>query len=216
MTAIKICGLKHYHEILWANQLKIDYVGLVFASSIRQIQPEKAKNITRILSPQIKKVGVFVNYPLVEIKKIITYCNLDIVQLHGEESPEYCQQLELPIWKAIRVKNEKSLQILSEYDVEGFVLDAYHPQQHGGCGISFDWSILHENISKHRIILAGGLNPVNITQALQKTVPYAIDVSSGVEFNGHKNYQKMLTLVKKVRDYDAISKQKNRSKSHHS
>lgn len=207
MTAIKICGLRSEQEISWANQLRLEYIGLVFAPSSRRIAPEQAQIITRKLSPRIKKVGVFVNCPREELHAVIRFCALDVVQLHGDESPDYCRAVDIPVWKAIRVKNPGSLAVLNDYQVEAFVLDAYHPDHRGGSGRNFDWSLLNSDLrNNHRIILAGGLNPANVAEALNQVHPYAVDVSSGVEMNGRKNRSKMTSLVKKVREYDATGK----------
>ncbi len=202
MTAIKICGLKHQQDILWANKLQIAYAGFVFAESSRKVSPDWVKEAAANLSPAIKKVGVFVNHPLNELKEIASYCHLDIVQLHGEESPDYCLKAGPVVWKALRIKDKDSLKAMTKYHVDGFVVDRYHPVSYGGTGMAFDWDLLHSVSMQHKIILAGGLNEENVQKAIIKVRPFAVDVSSGVEEDGSKDFNKMLHFVEKVREYD--------------
>ncbi|TCO73803.1 phosphoribosylanthranilate isomerase [Marinisporobacter balticus] len=199
MAKIKICGLKREEDILYANALKPDYVGFVFAKSTRQIDMDTAKELISKLDKSIKTVGVFLNHSVYEVNKIEKFCNLDILQFHGEEPPEFCHSYEKEVWKAFRIKDENSLKALEAYKIDGCLLDTFVKGAHGGTGKIFNWEMI-ANISKNKfIILAGGLTPDNVEDAIKIVKPQIVDVSSGVEVEGTKNFEKMKKLIEKVR-----------------
>ncbi len=199
LSKIKICGLKREEDIEYANKLQPDYVGFVFAKSKRQVDMYQAKELIENLDKNIKKVGVFLNHSYEEIKQITVFCNLDIIQLHGDENPDFCNQFGQKVWKAFRIKEKSSLNELEKYDVDGYLLDTYIIGDYGGTGESFNWNIV-TNLSKDRfIILAGGLTADNIKKAIMTTNPQVVDVSSGVETEGVKSYFKMKELIENVR-----------------
>jgi len=202
MTKIKICGLKREEDINYINEALPDYVGFVFAKSKREVTKVRAKELIDRLDSRVKKVGVFVNRSLEEVNEIADYCNLDVVQLHGEESPDYCQKIEKETWKALRVKDEDSLERVKEYEgkVELFLLDAYDKNAHGGTGKKFNWDLLETLPKKFQIALAGGLNGGNIEEAIKITTPKIVDISSGVEVDGNKDEALIKKVVKKVRN----------------
>lgn len=202
MTKVKICGLKRQEDIEFANRVKPDYVGFVFAKSSRQVDQHRAKKLIMALDPSIKKVGVFLNAPREEVIKIATHCQLDILQLHGDEDPTYCKGFDFPIWKAFRVKNKESLKELVNYKVDGVLLDTYVKGQYGGTGQTFNWGLVPAISNARFTILAGGLTTTNIVEAIVTANPTVVDVSGGVESNGVKDYEKMKVLIEKVRGLD--------------
>jgi len=186
---VKICGITTLRAALAAAHAGADALGFVFAPSPRQISPQEAKKLIQALPPFIIKVGVFVNLPLKEVEDIASYCNLDFIQLHGSEPPEYCRLLRQKhrIIKAFQVKNGVSEALIDTYSVDAVLLDTYSPSRAGGTGKSFDW-ILAQNLKlAPPLILSGGLTPENVREAIALVKPYAVDVSSGVETNGKKD-----------------------------
>ncbi|SNS81529.1 phosphoribosylanthranilate isomerase [Anaerovirgula multivorans] len=199
MTRIKICGLTREEDIAYVNELKPDYVGFVFATSKRQITPKKAIKLIEKLDRRIKKVGVFVNPSMEEARRIAEACDLDVLQFHGEEKPEDIIGLPRETWKSFRIKNQESFQELEAYSVGGYLLDTYVKGQQGGTGKAFDWNI-DSDINKNKmIILAGGLSSENVEEAVEKMKPHVVDVSSGVETDGCKDFEKIKKFIEKVR-----------------
>lgn len=199
MTKVKICGLKRREDILAVNKLKPDYVGFVFAKSKRQIDKYKAKELIYELDKSIKTVGVFLNHPYEAVKEIAEYCNLDIIQLHGDESSQYCSLFRKDLWKAFRIKNENCLRNLDSYNANGYLLDTYVKGEYGGTGEVFNWEIASKAGQERFIILAGGLSNENVEEAIKTAKPTVVDVSSGVETDGYKDFYKIKKFIEKVR-----------------
>lgn len=200
MTKVKICGLKQEEEIEFANQLQPEYVGLVFANSSRQINLEQARGLLKNLNRKIKKVGVFVNMDKQEVVHIANSCRLDVLQFHGDETPDYCNRFEQEVWKAFQIKNEESFMRIEQYAVDGYLLDSYMEGQVGGSGKTFPWELV-QNLNRVKLLItAGGLNADNVEEAIGIMKPHVVDVSSGVEVNGKKDYEKMKLFIKKVRE----------------
>ena len=199
MTRVKICGLQCRGDAEIINVLKPDYAGFIFCPSKRQVEIGKAKKMCALLSPDIKKVGVFVNQDRRDIERIAGECGLDVVQLHGDETPEQCRYDGCEVWKAVRIRGKDSLEAINAYSVDRFLLDAYSDSAYGGMGKVFNWDILSNYAGKSDIVLAGGLNSSNIEKAIAAVAPYAVDVSSGVETGGKKDFDKVNELIKKVR-----------------
>ena len=164
-VAVKICGITNQEDASLAVELGADALGFIFADSPRQITPQKARHIIRTVPSLVKKIGVFVDEVPTAIKKIIGYCGLDLVQLHGKETPNLCQELMPHTIKAFRINNEASLQAIQKYQgkVKALLLDTYSRNKAGGTGNTFDWRIA-VNIKNLGIpiILAGGLSPAKI------------------------------------------------------
>lgn len=201
MVKVKICGLTREEDIHFVNSERPEYVGFVFAKSKRQVNRDMAKRLIRLLNKEIKAVGVFVNSTMDEVNDIANYCQLDIIQLHGDETPQMCKKASCEVWKAFPIQNEQSFQQLEKYQVDGYLLDAYDQNQFGGTGAVFDWN-LFKNISiEKQIILAGGITPDNVEQAIVLSNAQIIDVSSGVETNGVKDIHKIKTLLERVRKF---------------
>lgn len=195
-TQVKICGIKTRQEIECVNQFPVQYMGFIFAPSKRQITPELASELRKQVREDILVVGVFVNESLERIEEIIKKCELDIVQLHGEESVEFCTKVSSKVWKSISIKNEKCLKSIEHYApvVDGLLLDTYSKEMKGGTGKAFNWALV-SNLSKtYPIILAGGLTPHNIREAIDTVHPQIVDVNSGVETELVKDWVKISQL----------------------
>ena len=183
MVKVKICGITSLQDALTAVEAGADALGFVFYSaSSRHISPEQAAEIIRNLPPFVQTVGLFVNEDLSTVNSITDRCGLDVVQLHGEETPGYCGSIRRRVIKAFRVKDITTLEALLQYQVAGYLLDAWSPTAHGGTGQTFNWEIAAEAVQTGRnIILAGGLTPENVSESIRQVHPYGVDVSSGVE-----------------------------------
>lgn len=203
-TKIKICGLTKIEQAVEIAELGVDALGFIlYPPSPRYIEPAGITKILRSLPPLVKTVGVFVNEPVESLKTIMSDTGLELAQLSGDESPEYCQTLtEMGIrWiKAIRVKDRSSLDLMEAYPSSDFLVDAWSKTEYGGTGETFDWNLLKELTGNYRIILAGGLNEKNVGAAVEKVNPYAVDLSSGVEIEpGVKSIEKVRALIKSLR-----------------
>ena len=175
-------------------------LGFVFAPSKRQIRPEQAAAISREV-PGIAKVGVFVDAGLEQVKHIAALCKLDYVQLHGQESPEYCRRLGLPVIKAFRFTAGCTEQLMNSYEAEFALLDSFSPGQSGGTGKVFDWlqaQAVCRGINMP-LLAAGGLNAGNVAGAVSILQPAGVDVSGGVETNGVKDVDKIHQFIQAVR-----------------
>lgn len=200
MVRVKVCGLTSYDDAIMAEELGADALGFIFADSKRRITPEAARGIIAKLPPFVHKVGVFVDEDIETVLDIIKSCSLTAVQLHGNETARECGMLPVPVIKSFRVGPDFDIDIVKEYDVAAFLLDTYDPHVHGGTGKVFDWSVAKQVSSLGRLVLSGGLNPDNITEAVKTIHPYAVDVCSGVESSpGKKDQEKLKEFIKKAR-----------------
>ncbi|MGI9862196.1 phosphoribosylanthranilate isomerase [Moorella naiadis] len=200
MVRVKICGIRDWEEARMVLDAGVDTLGFVFARSPRQIKPEAAREIITRLPPFTTTVGVFVNEPRYSLMEIAFFCRLDVLQLHGDEPPEYCHGLSQRLIKAVRVQNAASLKGLEAYqEVQGVLLDAYVPGQAGGTGTTFNWELAQTVPTAGKpIILAGGLTPENVAAAIRLVRPYAVDVSSGVETGGRKDPARITAFLAAV------------------
>ena len=202
MVEVKICGITRFEDVDYLNELKPEYAGFVFAESKRQITKEAAKMLIDRLDKNIKKVGVFVDEEIEKVKEIAEYCDLDIIQLHGNESTEYSAAFKQIIWKAVRVADEKSLEDIKKYQPQVILLDTYKKDQVGGTGSAFDWNIAKNIGEKYFVVLAGGLSLGNVISAIETVKPQIVDTSSGVETDGIKDFTKIKIFIEKVREYN--------------
>jgi phosphoribosylanthranilate isomerase len=198
---VKICGITNLRDALTAAEMGADAVGFVFYSqSPRSVSPKEVKDIIRQLPPFLTTVGVFANQEENEIRQALDDSGIDIIQLQGDEPPDLCVRLGYRVIKAIRVRDHKSINEMISYRVRAFVLDAYHEDQLGGTGQSFDWSLAVQAKKFGQIILAGGLTPENVVQAIQLVTPCGVDVSSGVEHRvGQKDPDKIKRFIKSAK-----------------
>lgn len=198
MTRIKLCGLSRKCDIEWANELKPDYIGFVFAKkSRRYVDYEKAKELRAALDKDIESVGVFVNEDIENILYLLNEDIINIVQLHGSEDDEYIARLRRKtnntIFQAFRIDTIDDIMRANSSKADMVLLDSGQ----GGTGTSFDWSLLGE--MKREYILAGGLDSNNLSMLLSGYQPYGVDVSSGIESDGYKDKGKMTAFVTAVR-----------------
>jgi len=198
IVKVKICGITNYKDAAAAVDMGADILGFNFyPKSPRYIAPEEVVKIINKLPAFVDIAGVFVNDSLEHIRKIMRQCQLNWVQLHGDENPEFCQSLvSVKTMKALRIKEKKDIQQAENYFTDAILLDAYSPEKYGGTGISFDWNVIG-HIGK-RIFLAGGINPDNVEAAVELGV-YGIDVCSGIESEpGKKDHKKMKKLFENI------------------
>lgn len=203
MTRVKICGITSLEDALTAVEAGADALGFVFfKESPRHIFPEQASRIIEQLPPFVQLVGLFVNEQAATVNEVVDLCRLDLVQLHGDESDEFCQQIRRRVLKAFRVRSLTCLDPIRDYPVAGYLLDTFSPSFYGGTGLSFNWEIAAEAVKRHqRIILAGGLTPDNVAEAIRQVRPYGVDVSSGVESApGKKDHQKVREFIRTAKE----------------
>jgi phosphoribosylanthranilate isomerase len=202
MTKIKICGIKTLPNALAAIDAGADYLGFNFyPKSVRFIETDTCAKITFILKrehPEIQLVGVFVNSPMDEIKHILKTCSLDLAQLHGDESSEMLNALDGKAFKAFRGVPQKVNGFARE-QAPALLVDAAVKGAYGGTGVTADWSAAAKLAKRYPLLLAGGLNPENVAQAVRRVKPWGVDVASGVEANpGEKDAGRMKAFVKAV------------------
>ena len=200
MTRIKICGITRVEDALAAAHCGADAIGLVFYErSPRHVGIAQAAQLAAALPPFITVVGLFVNAEAVFVREALAQVPLDLLQFHGDESPEYCAQFGKPYIKAIRVKaGVDLLQCASDFrGAKGLLLDAYMEGVPGGTGATFDWTLIPKDLPLP-VILSGGLDAENIAAGIEQVRPYAVDVSSGVEASKGINTQKGIKDAAKV------------------
>jgi len=201
MVRVKICGITSLEDALQAVQAGADALGFVFhGKSPRNLAPDMATSIIGGLPPFVQVVGLFVNSDAGFVNDTADRCRLDLVQLHGDEPPEYCERIRRRVIKAFRVRDSSSLDPIRDYRVAGILLDAYSPGAFGGTGLSFKWELAGNAKERGPLILAGGLTPENIREAVEIVAPYAVDVSSGVESSpGKKDHEKVREFIKRAK-----------------
>ncbi len=211
-TRIKMCGTTTLQDAQAAVELGVDALGFIFAErSPRAVRPATALEIVSHIPPFVGKIGVFVNKAQKEIEEIIHYLGLTGVQLHGDEDPDFCRNIarsvpSCAVLKAFRIGQHTQIGDIAPYNgaVQGFVLDSFVQNQEGGTGHTFDWNILKRLDLQIPFLLAGGLNPDNIADALENVSPFGVDVNSGVEdAPGRKNHELLRRFVDGVSQADA-------------
>lgn len=199
---VKICGITTLTDALAAVDAGADALGFIFfEGSPRYIAPSVALEIINKIPPFVTKVGVFVDEASERVKNIIRDCGLNVVQLHGTETRSFCSVFPIPVIKAFRIKDPDSLKIIPEYPVAAYLLDSYVAGQLGGTGAKFNWDLAIEAKTFGRpIVLAGGLTPENVMEAVGSVRPYGIDVSSGVESKpGQKDHKKLREFIQRAK-----------------
>ena len=201
---VKVCGITSYEDAEMALAQGVDALGFnFFPPSPRYIRPEVAHSIIRRIPPFVVTVGLFVNVAAPdEVSETARGAGVQVIQLHGDESPEYCIALaEWPLIKALRIGTGDIPENLEEYPVQGFLLDVKDDVLFGGTGKSFDWSLAGSIRRIRPMILAGGLRPDNVREAIRMVKPYAVDVCSGVESApGKKDARKLIEFMNEVRN----------------
>ncbi|MCF8720495.1 phosphoribosylanthranilate isomerase [Nitrospina gracilis] len=198
---VKVCGMTSLEDARHAVECGADAVGFIFyKKSPRAVTVKQAKAITDKLPPFVQRVGVFVNETAEVIERTVKACGLDVVQLHGDETPAFCKRIAGKVVKAVRVKDAASVKDLSRYAVSAFLLDAYKEGEWGGTGERFNWNLVKQARKHGPVILAGGLDPENVAEGIRVCRPYGVDVCSGVESKpGKKNKKKVREFIEAVR-----------------
>ncbi len=183
-TRIKVCGMREMAEVAAVVAAGVDAIGLIFVKqSPRYIDPDRARDIVKSLPPFVDAVGVFVDQEAAAVNEIARYCGLSKVQLHGAESPAYCAEMICRVMKVFRVRESTTREDLAPYAevVSGFLFDTFHEKAVGGTGQTFDWGLLEKLSPPRPVVLAGGLTPENVGEAVRQARPFAVDLNSGVE-----------------------------------
>ena len=200
-TRIKICGIKHLDDALKAVECGADAIGLIFVEkSPRYVSLTEARVIAESMPPFVTVVGLFMNASAETVREALKVVPLNLLQFHGEESPEFCDQFEVPYIKVLRMRdNANIVAFAQDYpNAAGILLDSYHKGAGGGTGQSFDWDLIPDDVPLP-LILAGGLNSENVASAIEAVKPYAVDVSSGVESEpAVKDHKKIEQFIKEV------------------
>jgi phosphoribosylanthranilate isomerase len=201
-TRIKVCGITCQEDARAAVAAGADGLGFIFVpQSPRLVRPEMVRAITVSLPPFVDSVGVFRDEEIEVVQEIIHYCKLSLVQLHGSESPEYCRNVSCRVIKSFALQPETENEELAAYAdaVSGFLLDTYHKDMAGGTGLTFDWNLVAQVKPPGPVILAGGLSPENVGEAIRQVKPFAVDVNSGVEYQpGRKDTDKLRSFASEV------------------
>jgi phosphoribosylanthranilate isomerase len=202
MVKVKVCGIKRLEDAVLAVELGADFIGLNFwPGTKRVLELKDAQKIAQAIKGRAEIVGVFVNQPLEQVKELAKAVGLDWVQLHGEETPEYCGQIPVPLIKALRLGSKDDLNIMDSYRKVVWLIDS-KTKGYGGSGISPNWALAQKAKAKAgEIILAGGLNPENIAAAITTIQPWAVDVASGVETSpGVKDAEKLKKIFEAIKN----------------
>ena len=216
MTRVKICGIKEKAHALGASRAGADFIGLVMAPSPRQVTVAQAQEIVGVIREQhdpVEVVGVFVNMPAPAVNRIARACNLDWVQLSGTETWAYCQMIDRPLIKVVHVEAGQSPEEVRDRLAQGdqalsqqehrYLLDSRLGDRYGGTGITFDWGLAGEVAREFPLIIAGGLTPENVGEAIKTAAPLGVDISSGVEVDGVKSAVRIKAFIEAVRRADA-------------
>jgi phosphoribosylanthranilate isomerase len=208
-TRIKVCGMRELAEVAGVVAAGVDAIGLIFVEqSPRYIDPERAREIVASLPPFVDAVGVFVDQEAAAVNEIVRYCGLTMVQLHGAESPAYCAEIACRVMKVFRVRESLTAEDLAPYadEVSAFLFDTFQEKVAGGTGQTFAWSLLEKLASPRPVVLAGGLTPENVGEAVRQARPFAVDLNSGVEFApGRKDLAKVRAAIAQVAAADAAA-----------
>jgi phosphoribosylanthranilate isomerase len=208
---VKICGISREDHAEAVAESGADFIGFMFVTeSRRRVEPWTARMLTeraKAINPEIRAVGVFLDASIERIRAVHDDAGFDLVQFHGNASAEWLEELSMPVWLTARVAPETSIATIESSfleasrsgHVEALMLDAYHPTQAGGTGTLADWGAATEIAKRHPLILAGGLSPENVADAIAQVRPRGVDVSSGVECDGMKDSELIAAFVKSAR-----------------
>jgi len=202
MTEIKICGITDLDDALAACGAGVDAVGFIFyLKSPRYISPRQAREIISALPRGVAKVGVFVNDDPERIEEIAAICGLDLIQLHGDETPAYCRRFPASmVIKAFSPRSADDLKGVGNYQVRAILVDAFAPGLYGGTGNTSNWELARTIGERYSLILSGGLNSANIEEAIAAVSPDAVDINSGVEsVPGRKDHDKIRKIIEMIR-----------------
>lgn len=197
---VKFCGIRREEDVQFINMLPPDYMGMILSAGFRRtISMKAAKKLLLQKSELVQAVGVFVDETVETILSAVELLHLDVIQLHGTESPELVMQLQektkLPVWKAVRVRNKRDLQAVAALQADQVILEGDTKDAVGGTGICADWELLSQRTWNKPFFLAGGLKPENIMEAISVVHPTGLDLSSGIEIDGVKSFEKMKQVI---------------------
>ena len=200
MTRVKICGITSLNDAEISLEAGAHALGFIFyRKSQRYIEPSDAAPIVESLGPFVTTVGVFVDETPMKVAEVVRVTGIGAIQLHGSENPAEFSGIPAKIIRGLRIRDTFDLRVLDKYRVNAFLLDTYVPGTAGGTGKTFDWNIARHAARTHRVILAGGLTPENVTDAINQVHPYAVDVASGVEIRpGVKDPERVRAFVRRV------------------
>ena len=203
-TCIKVCGLTNREQVKDCVDLGVNWLGFnCYPQSKRYILPEKIRELLDVVPVYVKTVGVFVNESVQKVNQIMEYTGMQLVQLHGDESPGYTNALNYEYIRTFRVSEDFQPNQISHLPMNYFLLDSFHPNFYGGTGKSFNWQIAKKTKKFGRLILAGGLSPENVQEAITIVRPFGVDVCSGVEsVPGVKDLKRVATFIAAVRKAD--------------
>lgn len=200
-TLVKICGIKTDDEVGIINDYPIQFAGFIFAPSRRQVSKETAITLRKKLRKDIKVVGVFVNETKEMIDELIACVPLDVIQLHGNETPAFCASFSVPVWKSLSIDETGTIENISGYrDCDAILLDTRHQGQSGGTGMTFDWKVARHLSEEYRIVLAGGLKADNVIEGIEALHPWAVDLNSGLETEGYKDREKVAAVFQRLKE----------------
>jgi len=201
MVHVKICGITRAEDAMCAVGGGADALGFVFfKDSPRYVEPEVAAKIIRALPPFVTPVGVFADADEAFVSEALSVSGVRVLQFHGSETPAFCRSFGVPYVKGFRVRDMQSLEGIEGYDASAYLLDAYSEKELGGTGMSFNWDVAVYAKRFGPIILAGGLTPENVAQAIRQVRPYAVDVSSGIEASkGRKDHAALMRFIAEAR-----------------
>ncbi|MFD1929628.1 phosphoribosylanthranilate isomerase [Sporosarcina siberiensis] len=201
MTKVKVCGLMESGHVKTAVEAGVDAIGFVFAPSRRRITLDKAIELASLVPSNVLKIGVFVDATAEEIKRVYESVPLDYIQYHGNESQEFIGKIGLPSIKVLSVYSNEDIKRAEKYEVDFILFDTPGKEFKGGSGETFDWHLLEDvGVPLNKLILAGGLNPGNVSEAIQRVKPYMVDVSSGVEIDNRKDDDLIRAFVSAVKN----------------
>ncbi len=203
MTKVKICGLMEPEHVQAAVEAGADAVGFVFAPSRRRVAIAQAKELASFVPDHVMKIGVFVDAEREELERVFREVPLDYVQHHGNETAEFIKKIGLPSIKALSVHGDEDVERMNGYNTEFVLFDTPGIEFRGGSGRVFDWNLLEGNVSRERVILAGGLNAQNVKEAIRQVRPYMVDVSSGVEIERRKDATLIREFIRTVKEEES-------------
>jgi phosphoribosylanthranilate isomerase len=201
---LKFCGIRRPEDIVFCNVLEPDYIGMILTPGYRRsVTAKQAAELVKEKKEKIQVVGVFVNPDPEELRRVVNRVEPDVIQLHGSETAEDIAKIRtmtgLPVWKAIRVRAEEDIRHAETLGADLLVLEGFVPGQPGGTGVTANWEVIRKAAPQVEYMLAGGLTPENIRDALGRLQPVGVDLSSGAETEGVKDFEKMKKIVRIVR-----------------
>ncbi|MDO5560294.1 MAG: phosphoribosylanthranilate isomerase [Oscillospiraceae bacterium] len=202
---LKLCGIRSSEDIEYMNEFRPDYIGYVFAPSPRRITPKHARKLNKKLAIGIRSAGVFVNEPVDELIDAVKISGVDVIQLHGDETREYISELrkltDKKIWKAVRVRDSSDIVRADMFGADALVLDSYSRSRYGGTGKTSDWDVISNIRISTPFFMAGGIDTSNLSNCVSEIDPYGIDISGGIETDGHKDHEKIKQIMKIINPY---------------